>query len=113
MASNLRGDGPHELHSYRTPQDVNCGGGTTPAHWTSYATCSDGHVICGLGDTQTEAEDAVRRGVAKHHAFLAQSPQDRLREVLSHASDSRQLLSVDVTLAIKAIAEILLKMAPS
>jgi hypothetical protein len=96
------------VQSYRTAADLNGGGGTDPAQWVAYAECQDESFVCGVGDTQKQAEEAARGRAVERNTFLSSGPRERLREVLARAPGSTYLLAADLTHAIKAIAEILL-----
>lgn len=71
--------------------------------------CNDGRVVFGRGCTEAESKRAALALAALHNEFLSSSPEDRLRQLLSRVETHDHLCAVDVTYAIKAIAEILLK----
>jgi len=93
------------LETSYTPEDIHCGGGVSPSYWRTFASCSDGTYVAGTGVTKEEAEKAALQRAADRNTFLSSGPQARLREIASRP----YLLANDVTQAIKAIAEILLK----
>jgi hypothetical protein len=77
--------------------------------WQTNAICKDGSYKIGFGHTEEESKIKALNAARDHHRFLDSNPRDRLKEILSHAPAPNYLFANDITHAIRAIAEILLK----
>lgn len=80
--------------------------GETQRYWRQFVEDSEGRTIIGVGATAEEAEANAAKNLADREAFLAQTPQAQLREIVSKRDD---LLSSEASRAIKLLAEIVLE----
>jgi hypothetical protein len=88
--------------------DVDAGGRTTPGYWRTAVWCTDGRVVLGSGAAKEDAQRDARKRAEEHHAFIAKPAKERLLEVLSSRPLPDYLLSSEVTVAIHALAELVL-----
>lgn len=80
--------------------------GERQRYWRQFVEDSEGRTIIGIGATQEQAEAAAAKNLADREAFLAQTPQAQLREIVSKSDD---LLSSEASRAIKLMAGIVLE----
>lgn len=85
-------------HNY----DGGCMGGDPYSRISVSITCSDGTVVYGYADTETEAREFASRRYEAHEAFLKLDPMGKLKVLV--AGD---LLDTDQRAAIRLIAQIL------
>ncbi len=94
-----------KVHTFKRNFDAEDG---TPEHWETDIWCKDGSVVIGYGKTSDESVENAQKSADAHHAFLDSSPRERLKKILKRAKPPEHLLAVDVTHAIRALAEIVL-----